>query len=447
MHGIAKVDGLGMGLRHRAAVHGAAQHLARQIGANPIDAAGGGLHAGARHHAHEFLAAQPTNEAAVFLQPFCQMAGHEPQHIIAHGVAEDDAAFIEGVSGVHLLPFLYLGAKHMVTGYDHLLFLFGVIFFLYGMKQIGTYVSLFAIGHSTTMLAGVYFGFGINSYVIDAIIGFSVVYKALDNLGAFPLWFGVQPNTKVATLVFGLLHGFGLASKIEGSKMTTMDAVDRGRTRSVADQLKIQHGLKAGSKIAGLAASDERLKKGAKKADKGAERAIRALIAERYPHHGVIGEEYGEDRPDAEFVWVLDPVDGTRAFIAGLPLWTTLIGLRYQGRPVLGSIGQPYLDEVFIGHAGGSRLVARGQTRTLKARVELANPGNLLVPGMFVQMRFMDMRADKVLLIPTEAVIQTGPIRKRRGWHSLKFVSLAQDSKDESNFVTRWRDRCMWHRR
>jgi histidinol phosphatase-like enzyme (inositol monophosphatase family) len=103
-------------------------------------------------------------------------------------------------------------------------------------------------------------------------------------------------------------------------------------------------------------------------ADKGAEAAIRELIAARYPEHGVIGEEYGEDRPDAEFVWVLDPVDGTRAFIAGLPLWTTLIGLRHQGRPVLGSIGQPYLDEVYIGHAGGSRLVARGQATPLKVR-------------------------------------------------------------------------------
>ena len=103
-------------------------------------------------------------------------------------------------------------------------------------------------------------------------------------------------------------------------------------------------------------------------ADQGAEVAIRKLIAERYPEHGVIGEEYGEDRPDAEFVWVLDPVDGTRAFIAGLPLWTTLIGLRHTGRPVLGSIGQPFLDEIFIGHAGGSRLVSRGQTRPLHVR-------------------------------------------------------------------------------
>src|SRR6185312_4099005 len=103
-------------------------------------------------------------------------------------------------------------------------------------------------------------------------------------------------------------------------------------------------------------------------ADKGAERAIRALIAERYPDHGVIGEEYGEDRPAAEFVWVLDPVDGTRAFIAGLPLWCVLIGLRHAGKPVLGSIGQPFLGELYIGHAGGSRLIGRGQSRPLRVR-------------------------------------------------------------------------------
>ncbi|MGA0600025.1 histidinol-phosphatase [Caulobacter sp. KR2-114] len=103
-------------------------------------------------------------------------------------------------------------------------------------------------------------------------------------------------------------------------------------------------------------------------ADKGAEAAIRKLIGERFPEHGVIGEEYGEDRPDAEFVWVLDPVDGTRAFIAGLPVWTTLIGLRFQGRPVLGSIGQAYTGEIYIGHAGGSRLISREGTRPLKVR-------------------------------------------------------------------------------
>lgn len=133
---------------------------------------------------------------------------------LAHAVTEGDKGYIMEVSGLQLMPFIYLGAKHMVTGYDHLLFLFGVVFFLYKMKHIGIYVSLFALGHSTTMLLGVYFEWGVNSYLIDAIIGLSVVYKALDNLGAYQRWFGVQPNTKAATLIFGFFHGFGLATKI-----------------------------------------------------------------------------------------------------------------------------------------------------------------------------------------------------------------------------------------
>ncbi|KZZ45901.1 hypothetical protein A3759_08110 [Thalassolituus sp. HI0120] len=137
-----------------------------------------------------------------------------PLDAVAHAVAEGDKGYIQEISGTHLVAFIYLGAKHMVTGYDHLLFLFGVIFFLYRMQHIAVYVSLFALGHSTTMLLGVYFEIGINSYIIDAIIGLSVVYKALDNLGAFRRWFGVQPDTRVATLVFGLFHGFGLSTKI-----------------------------------------------------------------------------------------------------------------------------------------------------------------------------------------------------------------------------------------
>jgi hypothetical protein len=98
---------------------------------------------------------------------------------LAHAVAEGDKGYIQEITGVHLLPFVYLGAKHMVTGYDHILFLLGVIFFLYKLKHIGIYVSLFALGHSTTMLLGVYFNIGINSYIIDAIIGFSVVYMLI----------------------------------------------------------------------------------------------------------------------------------------------------------------------------------------------------------------------------------------------------------------------------
>ena len=132
----------------------------------------------------------------------------------AHGVDTSDAGYIAEITGWNLLPYVYLGAKHMITGYDHILFLLGVIFFLYRMEHIGIYVSLFAIGHSTTMLLGVYFNWAISSYFIDAIIGLSVVYKALDNIGAFQRWLGFQPNTKAATLIFGLFHGLGLATKV-----------------------------------------------------------------------------------------------------------------------------------------------------------------------------------------------------------------------------------------
>ncbi|MBN8831349.1 MAG: HupE/UreJ family protein [Sphingomonadales bacterium] len=139
---------------------------------------------------------------------------------LAHGVAEGDKGFIETTSGPQIGPFLYLGAKHMVTGYDHLLFLFGVIFFLYRMKDVATYVTLFAIGHSTTLIAGVLIGTHVSPYLVDAIIGLSVVYKALDNLGAYRRWFGFQPNTKIAVLVFGLFHGLGLATKLQDFAMS-----------------------------------------------------------------------------------------------------------------------------------------------------------------------------------------------------------------------------------
>lgn len=138
----------------------------------------------------------------------------------AHAVAEGDKGYIQEITGVHLIPFAYLGAKHMVTGYDHLLFLAGVIFFLYRLPHIATYVTLFAIGHSTTMIAGVYFNISMSAFIIDAIIGLSVVYKALDNIGAYQRWFGFQPNTKAATLIFGLFHGFGLATKVQEYNMS-----------------------------------------------------------------------------------------------------------------------------------------------------------------------------------------------------------------------------------
>ena len=137
-----------------------------------------------------------------------------PVSLFAHGVPMGDQGYIQQINGVNFVPFMYLGAKHMVTGYDHLLFLVGVIFFLYRLKDIGIYVSLFAVGHSSTLLLGVFADIHINVFIIDAIIGLSVVYKALDNLGSFQQWFGVQPNTKISTFIFGLFHGFGLAAKI-----------------------------------------------------------------------------------------------------------------------------------------------------------------------------------------------------------------------------------------
>ncbi len=143
------------------------------------------------------------------------LAAIAPSAVLAHGVAEGDQGFLESTSGRHIVPFLYLGAKHMVTGYDHLLFLVGVIFFLYRMRDVSLYVSLFAIGHSATLLYGVLSGTHVNPYLVDAVIGLSVAYKALDNLGAYRAWFGVQPNTKVAVLLFGLVHGFGLATKLQ----------------------------------------------------------------------------------------------------------------------------------------------------------------------------------------------------------------------------------------
>ena len=132
----------------------------------------------------------------------------------AHGITTGDKGYVSQVTGVHPMPFIYLGAKHMMTGYDHLLFLLGVIFFLYRLKDVTIYVTLFAVGHVITLLSGVLMEISISAYIIDAIIGFSVVYKALDNMGAYQRWFGFQPNTKIATFGFGLIHGFGLATKI-----------------------------------------------------------------------------------------------------------------------------------------------------------------------------------------------------------------------------------------
>ena len=133
----------------------------------------------------------------------------------AHGVSSKDARFLQSIDGPAIAPLMYLGAKHMVTGYDHLLFLVGVIFFLSRLRDVVLYVSLFTIGHSITLLAGVLGGIRANPFLIDAIIGFSVVYKAFENMDGFRRFLGFQPNTKLAVLIFGFFHGFGLATKLQ----------------------------------------------------------------------------------------------------------------------------------------------------------------------------------------------------------------------------------------
>jgi hypothetical protein len=151
----------------------------------------------------------PLARTLIIVFALCALPGAQA---FAHGVSAADRAFMEQGG---LMAFLYLGAKHMVTGYDHLLFLLGVIFFLYRLRDVGLYVTLFAVGHSVTLLAGVLGNIHVNPYLVDAVIGLSVVYKALDNLGAFRRWIGVQPDTRAAVLVFGFVHGFGLATKLQ----------------------------------------------------------------------------------------------------------------------------------------------------------------------------------------------------------------------------------------
>ncbi|WP_428312813.1 HupE/UreJ family protein [Hydrocarboniphaga sp.] len=137
-----------------------------------------------------------------------------PGLALAHGVAQGDASYLQSLRGVHVFPLMYLGAKHMVTGYDHLLFLAGVMFFLHRLRDVATYATLFAIGHSTTLLLGVLGGVHANAYLVDAIIGLSVVYKALENIGAFKRM-GLNINSRVAVLLFGFAHGFGLSTKLQ----------------------------------------------------------------------------------------------------------------------------------------------------------------------------------------------------------------------------------------
>lgn len=136
-----------------------------------------------------------------------------PAAVAAHDISEANRAAIEQLEGPHFLIFAYLGAKHMVTGIDHVLYLVGVVFFLFKLRDVVLYVSMFALGHSITLIGGVLMGTGANAYIVDAIIGFSVVYKAFENLGGFSK-LGLAIDSRLAVLGFGLAHGLGLATKL-----------------------------------------------------------------------------------------------------------------------------------------------------------------------------------------------------------------------------------------
>ncbi len=130
-------------------------------------------------------------------------------------MASDDHAYVQAQKGSHFWLFFYLGAKHMVTGIDHLLFLAGVMFFITRIREVAVYVTLFALGHSATMIAGVLLQIEVNPYLVDAAIGLSVVYKALENLGGLKHLPGPVIEPRAAVFAFGLVHGLGLATRVQ----------------------------------------------------------------------------------------------------------------------------------------------------------------------------------------------------------------------------------------
>ena len=160
----------------------------------------------------EFFGSRRALVAAAVLLPLLVIG---TTTALGHAISEDNASYVEALDGPAIPAFAYLGAKHMVTGIDHLLFLVGVVFFLYRLKDVLLYVSLFTLGHSVTLLLGVLAEWKVDAYIVDAIIGLSVVYKAFENIGGFQRVFGSTPNTRVAVLVFGLFHGLGLATKVQ----------------------------------------------------------------------------------------------------------------------------------------------------------------------------------------------------------------------------------------
>ena len=135
-----------------------------------------------------------------------------PMLLLAHDVSSGDQQILDSGG---LLSYIWVGAKHMLTGYDHLLFLVGVIFFLKGFRDILKFITVFTIGHSITLLGGTYLGVQVNEYLIDAIIALSVLYKGFENLEGFKKLGTRAPNLLMMVFLFGLIHGLGLSTRLQ----------------------------------------------------------------------------------------------------------------------------------------------------------------------------------------------------------------------------------------
>lgn len=140
-----------------------------------------------------------------------------PMLLMAHGVSASDQ---ETLTNGGLLSYILVGAKHMVTGYDHLLFLVGVIFYLNNFKEIVQFITAFTIGHCITLIGATYLGILADEHLIDAVIAISVLYKGFENLGGFQKWFNTNsPNLLMMVFIFGLIHGFGLSTRLQSFDM------------------------------------------------------------------------------------------------------------------------------------------------------------------------------------------------------------------------------------
>ncbi|SCY21256.1 HupE / UreJ protein [Nonlabens sp. Hel1_33_55] len=135
-----------------------------------------------------------------------------PLLALAHGVSSADQVTLNNGG---LISYIYVGAKHMLTGYDHLLFLAGVVFYLKGFKDIVKFITVFTIGHSITLIGATYLGIKADEHLIDAVIALSVLYKGFENLKGFERLNMKSPNLLIMVFLFGLIHGFGLSTRLQ----------------------------------------------------------------------------------------------------------------------------------------------------------------------------------------------------------------------------------------